>query len=85
MEKSESATTARHPIQQLCNGYNIEQRECNLFECKGRVNELLAEVAENSFSSPLLFPAQFRMTFTKLFIVLHLFCLVMMKNYAFSF
>lgn len=36
MEKSDSAATTRNPNQQLCNGYNIEQRECNLFECKGK-------------------------------------------------
>lgn len=29
-------TYAQRSQQHLCNGYNVEQRECNLFECKGR-------------------------------------------------
>lgn len=37
---SASNTTQPSPYaqrsQHLCNGYNVEQRECNLFECKGR-------------------------------------------------
>lgn len=37
VEKSDST---RQPNQQLCNGYNIEQRECNLFECQGRMNKI---------------------------------------------
>lgn len=34
MEKTES--TRQPNNQQSCNGYNIEQRECNLFECEGK-------------------------------------------------
>lgn len=61
MEKSDSAATTRNPNQQLCNGYNIEQRECNLFECKGRINKLLAVAENNSFpsSAPALFSFHF--------------------------
>lgn len=40
-KNSASNTTQPSPYaqrsqQHLCNGYNVEQRECNLFECKGR-------------------------------------------------
>jgi hypothetical protein len=34
-----SATNAQQSQQMLCTGYNIEQRECNLFECKGKKNK----------------------------------------------
>ncbi|KAG5681917.1 hypothetical protein PVAND_011321 [Polypedilum vanderplanki] len=39
MDSFMSATNARQS-QHLCNGYNIEQRQCNLFECKDAVNLL---------------------------------------------
>lgn len=44
MNSPESAAERRQQqqhlrSQHLCNGYNIEQRECNLFECKGRNSE----------------------------------------------
>lgn len=38
MDKSKSAIITNVPKQhqqQLCDGYNIEQRDCNLFECIG--------------------------------------------------
>lgn len=31
------SSDAAHPNQHLCNGYNVEQRGCNLFECRGKV------------------------------------------------
>lgn len=46
MEKSDSAAAATRNSrnQQLCEGYNIEQRECNLFECKGMINKLWMKI-----------------------------------------
>ncbi|CRL02396.1 CLUMA_CG015399, isoform A [Clunio marinus] len=39
-ENDYESAGSRNAIQHLCNGYNIEQRDCNLFECKDAVNLL---------------------------------------------
>jgi hypothetical protein len=33
---TQASAYAQRSQQHLCNGYNVEQRECNLFECRGR-------------------------------------------------
>lgn len=44
--------------QHLCNGYNIEQRECNLFECKGK-RKISAFTFKPSQNPSWLSPAQY--------------------------
>ncbi|CAO1390490.1 unnamed protein product [Diamesa hyperborea] len=54
MDKTKSAIITNVPKQhqqQLCDGYNIEQRDCNLFECIDAINVLpfLNNSIENNF------------------------------------